>query len=139
LSKYADDRALELAAFPAYTGGPDLHALAALCSRRSIAAIYTMPTLHNPLGYIMSGAQHGRLIGIARQHDCAVIEDGTYAFLDASSAPTIYELAPERTCTQSRPRLVNSCRQRDSGTPWGARISWLLADQWWGVVSTWGT
>src|SRR6185312_16293385 len=58
---HADDRALELAAFPADTGGPDLDALAALCSCRSIAAVYTIPTLHNPLGYIMSRPQRDRL------------------------------------------------------------------------------
>ncbi|MCV7103583.1 aminotransferase-like domain-containing protein [Mycobacterium palustre] len=93
----ADDRALELAPFPSGLQGPDFDALAALCSRRRVAAIYTMPTLQNPLGYTMSGAQRVRLLGIAHRHDCAVIEDGTYAFLAPDCGPTLYELAPERT------------------------------------------
>lgn len=93
----AHDRALELASFPSDRRGPDLDALAALCSRRRIAAVYTMPTLQNPLGYTMPRAQRLQLREIARRHDCAVIEDGTYAFLEPQCGPTLYALAPERT------------------------------------------
>ncbi|OBJ07910.1 PLP-dependent aminotransferase family protein [Mycobacterium sp. 1465703.0] len=93
----AGDRALELAPFSSDPGGPDLDALAKLCSRRRVAAIYTIPTLHNPLGYTMSQPQRARLVDIARQYDCAVIEDGTYAFLEPHCGPTLYTLAPERT------------------------------------------
>ena len=71
--------------------------MAALCSKRRVAAVYTIPTLHNPLGYTMSRQQRGRLAEIARRPHCALIEDGTYAFLDAHSGPTMYALAPERT------------------------------------------
>ena len=94
---HAEDRALELASFPSDPDGPDLDALADLCARRRVAAIYAMPTLHNPLGYIMSGEQRARLVDIARRSDCAVIEDGTYTFLEPHSGPTLYALAPERT------------------------------------------
>ena len=97
LKLLADDRALELASFPSEPHGPDLDALAALCSRRRIAAVYTIPTLHNPLGYTMSPAQRARLAEITRRCDCAVIEDGTYAFLEPHSGPPIFALAPERT------------------------------------------
>src|SRR5262249_25532913 len=54
-------------------------------------------TREKPLGYVMSPEQRRRLVEIARAHDCAVIEDGTYAFLEPHSGPTIYALAPERT------------------------------------------
>jgi DNA-binding transcriptional MocR family regulator len=94
---HAEDRALELATFPAGPEGPNLEALADLCSRRRVAAIYTMPTLQNPLGYIMSQQQRAQLVEIARKYDCAVIEDGTYAFLEPHSGPTLYALAPELT------------------------------------------
>ena len=94
---HAEDRALELAAFPSDVDGPDLDALANLCSRRRIAAIYTIPTVHNPLGYTMSQQQRDRLVEIARRSDCAIIEDGTYAFLEPHCGPTLYALAPERT------------------------------------------
>ncbi len=97
LKLLAEDRALELTTFPTSPRGPDLDTLATLCSRRRVAAIYTIPTLHNPLGYVMSRAQRERLVEIARRHSCAIIEDGTYAFLEPRSGPTLYELAPERT------------------------------------------
>jgi DNA-binding transcriptional MocR family regulator len=93
----AEDRALELASFPSDTSGPDLDALAALCAKRRVAAVYTIPTLHNPLGYTMSQEQRARLVEIARRSDCAIIEDGTYAFLEPHSGATLYALAPERT------------------------------------------
>ena len=93
----ADDRALELVPFPSDPDGPDLDALAALCSNRRVAAVYTIPTLHNPLGYTMSRQQRGQLAEIARRCGCALIEDGTYAFLEPHSGPTMYALAPERT------------------------------------------
>jgi DNA-binding transcriptional MocR family regulator len=94
---HAEDRALELATFPSGPEGPDLDALADLCSHRRIAAIYVMPTVHNPLGYVMSQEQRARLVEIARHYDCAIIEDGTYAFLEPHSGPTIYTLAPDLT------------------------------------------
>ncbi|CDO89712.1 GntR family transcriptional regulator [Mycobacterium triplex] len=93
----AEDRALELVSFPSGPDGPDLDALAGLCASRRVASVYTMPTLHNPLGYIMSREQRAHLTEITRRHDCAVIEDGTYAFLEPHSGPTMYTLAPERT------------------------------------------
>lgn len=93
----ADDRALELVSFPSSPAGPDLDALEDLCARRRVEVIYTIPTLHNPLGYTMSHEQRIRLAETARRHDCAVIEDGTYAFLEPHCGPTLYALAPERT------------------------------------------
>ncbi|VVD92536.1 GntR family transcriptional regulator [Pandoraea horticolens] len=77
--------------------GPDLDALEAECRRSAIRAIYTMPTLHNPLGWVLSAAQRRRLVAIARRHDCLIIEDGTYAYLAEDAAPAIVTLAPERT------------------------------------------
>jgi DNA-binding transcriptional MocR family regulator len=97
LKLLAEDRALELSTFRTGPEGPDLDALATLCSRRRVAAVYTIPTLHNPLGYVMSREQRQRLVEIARRNECAIIEDGTYAFLEPRSGPTLYELAPERT------------------------------------------
>lgn len=93
----AEDRAVELAPFATGTGGPDLDALTALCERRRVAAVYVMPTLQNPLGHTMSRRDRARLVDVARRHDCAIIEDGTYAFLEPQAGPPLYALAPERT------------------------------------------
>ncbi|MCI3205198.1 MULTISPECIES: PLP-dependent aminotransferase family protein [Pandoraea] len=78
-------------------GGPDLAALDALCRRHAIRAIYTMPTLHNPLGWVLSEAQRRALVEIARRHDCLIVEDATYAYLVDDAPPPIVTLAPERT------------------------------------------
>ncbi|VVE76115.1 GntR family transcriptional regulator [Pandoraea anapnoica] len=76
---------------------PDLDALEAVCRRHAVQAIYTMPTLHNPLGWVLSTAQRRRLVEIARRCDCLIIEDATYAYLVDNAGPPIVTLAPERT------------------------------------------
>ena len=88
---------LEILPIPASGSGPDLDAFAKLCRSRSVRAIYSMPTLHNPLGWVMSLAQRERLVAIARQHDLMIIEDGAYAFLAEEAPPPLATLAPERT------------------------------------------
>jgi DNA-binding transcriptional MocR family regulator len=88
---------LDLAPVPVTAAGPDLDALDRLCRARPVRAIYTIPTLHNPLGWVIGMEQRARLAGTARAHDCMIIEDGTYAFLDASPPPPLQALAPERT------------------------------------------
>jgi DNA-binding transcriptional MocR family regulator len=89
---------LDLAPVPIAAAGPDLDALDQLCRTRPVRAIYTIPTVHNPLGWVISLGQRARLTATARAHDCVIIEDGTYAFLDASPPPPLQALAPERTC-----------------------------------------
>ncbi|MCE4063426.1 PLP-dependent aminotransferase family protein [Pandoraea sputorum] len=76
---------------------PDLDALEAVCRRHAVRAIYTMPTLHNPLGWVLSTAQRRRLVEIARRYDCVIVEDATYAYLVDNAGPSIVTLAPERT------------------------------------------
>ncbi|MEM5430290.1 PLP-dependent aminotransferase family protein [Cupriavidus oxalaticus] len=88
---------LELAPIPADGRGPDLGALEALCRRRRVRAVYMMPTLHNPLGWVMSLRRRRELVAIARQHGLVLIEDGAYAFLEESAPPPLAALAPEAT------------------------------------------
>ncbi len=88
---------LEVLAIPVTESGPDLDALERLCRSRSVRAIYSMPTLHNPLGWVMSLEQRQQLIAIARAHDLHIIEDAAYAFLVENPPSPLAELAPERT------------------------------------------
>ncbi|WP_149087021.1 PLP-dependent aminotransferase family protein [Pseudomonas prosekii] len=88
---------LEVVAIPVSDGGPDLAALEKLCRSRSVRAVYSMPTLHNPLGWVMALEQREQLVAIARQHDLLIIEDAAYAFLAEAPPPPLAELAPERT------------------------------------------
>ncbi|MDD1006821.1 PLP-dependent aminotransferase family protein [Pseudomonas shahriarae] len=88
---------LEVVAIPIGDHGPDLAALDKLCRSRSVRAVYSMPTLHNPLGWVMPTEQREQLISIARQHDLTIIEDAAYAFLVENPPPALVDMAPERT------------------------------------------
>ena len=88
---------LEVVAIPVTPVGPDLDALQALCRRRPVRAVYSMPTLHNPLGWVMGRNSREQLVAIARQYNLMIIEDAAYAFLAADAPPPVASLAPERT------------------------------------------
>ena len=77
--------------------GPDLSDLARVLRERPVKAIYTMPTLHNPMGWVMNRADRDCLVALARQYDVLLIEDGTYAFLMTNAPAPVRSLAPERT------------------------------------------
>ncbi|MGF1015639.1 PLP-dependent aminotransferase family protein [Klebsiella pneumoniae] len=88
---------LELAAIPCRPEGPDLQALHTLCQQRRVRAVYTMPTLHNPLGWVLDTGQRQALADLARQHDLLIIEDAAYARLVSHPPPPVVSYAPERT------------------------------------------
>ncbi len=88
---------IELVAVPVTPLGPDLAALEALCAKRHIRAVYTMPTLHNPLGWVLTMRQRGALVTLARRFDLLLIEDAPYAWLVKPAPQPLAMLAPERT------------------------------------------
>ncbi len=92
---------LELAAIPVTAYGPDLDALRRLCKTRRVRALYCMPTLHNPLGWVLDLATRQAMARIAREHGLLIIEDAAYAFLaddpPLAPPPPIATLAPELT------------------------------------------
>ena len=88
---------LEVVPIPVTANGPDLEALQHLCRRRPVRAVYSMPTLHNPLGWVMDLDSRERLVAIARAHNLYIIEDAAYAFLAEAPPPPLATLAPERT------------------------------------------
>ncbi|MFM9434367.1 DNA-binding transcriptional MocR family regulator [Janthinobacterium sp. CG_23.3] len=93
----AEAQRLELAPIPTAGQGPDLDALERLCASRRVRAVYAMPTLHNPLGWVMSERRRRQLVAIARKHGLLIIEDAAYAFLAEDAPPPLAALAPERT------------------------------------------
>ncbi|MEU1184588.1 PLP-dependent aminotransferase family protein [Streptomyces sp. NPDC005820] len=88
---------LDLEPLPTTADGPDLDAFEQLCATRPVRAIYTMPTLHNPLGWVMSAADRTRLIEIARRHGPLIIEDAAYAYLVEDPPPPLAARAPDIT------------------------------------------
>lgn len=93
----AESLHLELAPLPANGAGPDLEALERLCARRRVRACYVQPTVHNPLGWLMSATRRRALAALARRHGLLLIEDAPYAFLEADAPPPLAALAPELT------------------------------------------
>ena len=93
----AESLHLEIVPIPVTVDGPDLQALDNLCRTRRVRAVYTMPTLHNPLGWVMSADQREHLVTIARQHELLIIEDAAYAFLVENPPAPLAQRAPERT------------------------------------------
>jgi DNA-binding transcriptional MocR family regulator len=60
--------------------------------------LYTLPTLQNPTGRIMSAERRALIAAIARRHDLWIIEDDLYsAFAMGNAPPPIANYAPERT------------------------------------------
>lgn len=82
--------------------GLEPEALRTLCERehaagRPIAALFTMPTLHNPVGCVASLQRRQSIVEIAHQFDLLILEDDAYGFLHDAPPPNYAELAPERT------------------------------------------
>jgi DNA-binding transcriptional MocR family regulator len=92
----AEQCRLDLVPLPASDSGPDLDTLERLCKKRPVRAIYAMPTVHNPLGWVQDIESRTRLVALARRHDLILIEDAPYAFLEQNPPPPLAALAPER-------------------------------------------
>ncbi len=97
----ADVHRLELAPIPfvdPLSGqGPDLDALEKLCQQRRVRAVYAMPTLHNPMGWVMNMEWRERLVSIARRFGLLIIEDAAYAFHAEAPPAPLAAIAPEST------------------------------------------
>lgn len=93
----AETMRLELAPIPIASHGPDLRALERLCKNRQVRAVYAMPTLHNPVGWVMNAQQRHEFVWIARRHGLLIIEDAAYAFLPENPPAPLAALAPETT------------------------------------------
>lgn len=65
--------------------------------RAGARVLYTMPTVHNPVGTTMPLARRKEIATLAERFNMSIVEDEAYAFLDTSGVPSIQTLAPERT------------------------------------------
>ena len=70
--------------------------LRAVCESHGVAAIYTMPTVHNPLGCVAGLARRQAIVAAAREFDILIIEDDAYGYMAPAAAPNYAMLAPER-------------------------------------------
>ena len=73
--------------------GPDCNALAELLARERPRAFFTNPRQHNPTGASYSAATAFRVLQLATQHHCLIVEDDVSAALTLSTTPTLAALA----------------------------------------------
>jgi DNA-binding transcriptional MocR family regulator len=76
-------------------------ALRELCERervagRALAAVFTIPTLHNPVGCVASLERRKAVVEVAREYGLVVVEDDAYGYLHPDPPPSYAQLAPER-------------------------------------------
>jgi DNA-binding transcriptional MocR family regulator len=86
--------------------------------RGRIRVVYTMPTLHNPTGVVMTLERRLALVDVAHRHDLLLVDDSVYGFLEASPPPTLRSLAPNR--------VVEIHSMSKSAAP-GLRTGYLVA------------
>jgi len=71
-------------------------ALRSTCEKENVAAVYLMPSMHNPTGAVAGLARRNAMVEVAREFNAAIIEDAAYSFLVEDEPARYYELAPER-------------------------------------------
>lgn len=71
--------------------------LRAVCERETVAAVYTMPTVHNPLGCVASLVRRQEIVAVAKEFDLLILQDDAYGYMEPNAPPSYAVLAPERT------------------------------------------
>jgi DNA-binding transcriptional MocR family regulator len=90
----AGQMGLDLVACPADGEGMVPEALARLCAERRPAAVYTMPTQHNPGAWTMGPDRRRDLAAAVERAGVCLIEDDAYGRLPASPLPALASLTP---------------------------------------------
>jgi DNA-binding transcriptional MocR family regulator len=78
-------------------GGMRADSLREVCERGDVAAVYTMPTVHNPLSCVASLERREAIVQVAREVDLLILQDDAYGYMEADAPPHYAQLAPERT------------------------------------------
>ncbi len=77
--------------------GMDPDAVAAICRRHRVRALYCVPSAHNPTTARLAPTRGDALVRLAREYDFAIVEDDVHR-LTADDPPTPLAVrAPERT------------------------------------------
>ncbi len=67
------------------------------CVRKSARILYVLPAGNGPRACVMGPERRAALVGIARRHDVAIIENDAWGPLEPGRPSPIAALAPERT------------------------------------------
>ena len=88
------------------------------CRLESARILYTIPTLQNPLGLLMSAARRREIAAIAVRHNVAIVEDNVHSFMLPSPPPPLSSFAPDNSY------YILSTSKSIAG---GMRIGYLVA------------
>jgi DNA-binding transcriptional MocR family regulator len=67
------------------------------CRQRRAKALYTVPTIHNPLTTTMPEARRREIASVATRHGIAIIEDAIHHLLADDAPPPLSVMAPENS------------------------------------------
>jgi DNA-binding transcriptional MocR family regulator len=88
---------LTLVPVPGDSEGMSPDALDRACREHAPAALYLVPTLHNPTTVTMDRDRRRAVAEIARARDVAIVEDDAYGLLPDGPPEALAQSAPERT------------------------------------------
>jgi DNA-binding transcriptional MocR family regulator len=94
--------------------------LARVCAKHGPGIVYCMPTLHNPLGAVMSERRRKKLAAVALERGLYLVEDAANRMLLAERPRSLRAHAPERTFVVASVSKVLSP---------GLRVAFLLAPE----------
>jgi DNA-binding transcriptional MocR family regulator len=88
------------------------------CDQESAKILYTIPTLQNPLGTVMSEERRRMIAKIATSHDIAIVEDDVHSFMLPNAPPPLSVFAPGNSFY-----ILSTSK----GLAGGMRIAYLVA------------
>lgn len=86
---------LDLEGLPGDPEGLSAEAFERACHEGSVRALYTIPTIQNPTGTVMSESRRREIAAIAKEHGVLVIEDDVHGLLPEDAPPPIAAFHPE--------------------------------------------
>lgn len=90
------------------------------CRRGDGKVLYTIPTIHNPLGTKMPEARRREIAQVAAAHGVQIVEDDVHSFMLPSPPPPLSSFAPENSY------YILSMSKSIAG---GMRVGYLLAPE----------
>jgi DNA-binding transcriptional MocR family regulator len=119
-------KALEIPTHP--RTGPSLDALKVVLNQNLVKAVVLIPTVHNPLGSIMSEDHRRRLVGLIRKAKVALIEDDIYA--DLGYGPMRPRACRSYDDESSASSHVMVCGGFSKTVAPSLRIGWCIPGKW---------
>ncbi len=89
-----------------------------VCRTRSVRALYTIPTLHNPTSLSLDGERKRAIVRIAEKHGVTILEDEIHRPLARSPAPPFAALVADQSL------LISSVSKTVAG---GLRVGCIVA------------